>query len=448
MLGVDTRSMIKAKMYDAVKTPGSHQDGQHLLGSIQGDDHDELFDQEEAAMLRDGQAGTAPGNFTMNRENDTGEDEYLTPMQGVGIGATTSPGQFGLIQGSAGSAGGGNAGTKKFVIEEDEDFILAEEMRVLELEVKKYEIKLKRAKVAAMKLELEKIAPKVNGFPESHGKERQVDQVRRRDMLKIGVPDFKRGNADEVLNSITNFNYVLRACNLEAVAYLDKVGSAEEEVDLGTLVQRLVSKDSEVVASMRAEFGERGGRGSEMMRHLRDNFVNPLVYESTDAETELLKVDWKKLMNGDGTSIKAGLDKVWAILKLMPQGREGTEAGWIKYVLDRTPASLSMEYYQQVVKESIEVQQRAASSTRAFAIILSKAKNNLVRRETLFDKEYLKGGAPTLPDGPLLQGEPPHFNAHEKVSRDKGCTKCMLFGCAKAFDDEAECDVLGKPTKA
>ena len=24
----------------------------------------------------------------------------------------------------------------------------------------------------------------------------------------------------------------------------------------------------------------------------------------------------------------------------------------------------------------------------------------------------------------------------------------MLFGCAKAFNDEAECDVLGKPTKA
>ena len=81
---------------------------------------------------------------------------------------------------------------------------------------------------------------------------------------------------------------MLRACGLEAVAYLvlDEVGSTEEEVDLGTLVQRLVSKASEVVASMRAEFGEQGGRGSEMMRHVRDYFVNPLVYESTDAETE------------------------------------------------------------------------------------------------------------------------------------------------------------------
>ena len=84
-----------------------------------------------------------------------------------------------------------------------------------------------------------------------------------------------------------------------------------------------------------------------MMRQLRDYFVNRLVYESTDAETELLKIDWKKLMEGEmapSTKIKAGLDKVWAIIKLMPKGREGTEAGWIKYVLDHTPTSLSMEY--------------------------------------------------------------------------------------------------------
>ena len=92
------------------------------------------------------------------------------------------------------------------------------------------------------------------------------------------MPEFKRGDADEVLNSITNFNTVLRACGLEAVAYMDEVGSAEDEVDLGTLVQRLVAKDAEVVASMRAEFGERGGRGSEMMQHL---LLAPVSHSST-----------------------------------------------------------------------------------------------------------------------------------------------------------------------
>ena len=50
------------------------------------------------------------------------------------------------------------------------------------------------------------------------------------------------GDADEVLNSIANFNTVLRACGLESVEYMDEDGSAEDEVDLGTLVQRLVAK--------------------------------------------------------------------------------------------------------------------------------------------------------------------------------------------------------------
>ena len=184
-----------------------------------------------------------------------------------------------------------------------------------------------------MQNEIEKLSPQktnLSGFTDSRDRDGQAIQVRRREMLKIVVPDFKRGDVDEVLSSVTNFNCVLRACDLEAVAYLDKVGSAEEEVELGTLVQRLVSKDFEVVALMRAEFGERCERGSEMMRHLRSYFVNPLVYEGTDTETELLKIDWKKMMEGDGTKIKAALDKVWAITKLMPAGRGGTEGGWIK----------------------------------------------------------------------------------------------------------------------
>ena len=72
----------------------------------------------------------------------------------------------------------------------------------------------------------------------------------------------------------------------------------------------------------------------------------------------------------------------------------------------------------------------------------------MMRCESLFNEDYLKGGAATQADGPLLQGDPPYFNMHEKASRDKGCSKCQLFGCAKAFDDEVECDIYGKPTKA
>ena len=447
---MDTRAMSKAKIENHMKeSSGSDQNGMHLLGSIPGDD-DELYDQQEEAMRRDGKTeeekkSSSSHNFEEGREKSKGEDKFMTPLQGFGMGKTTSPAQDGMTRSIDGGAG---AVTKDFVIKGRE--AMMEEMMRLEMEMQQYEILLKRAKLKAMKIELEKLSPQnnfLNGISDKRGGDGRVDQVRRRDMLKIAVPEFKRGDADEVLNSIANFNTVLRACGLEAVAYMDEDGSAEDEVDLGTLVQRLVAKDAEVVASMRAEFGERGGRGSEMMQHLRDYFINPLVYESTDAETELLKIDWKQLMKGDGTSIKTGLDKVWAIIKLMPEGREGTEAGWIKYVLDRTPASLSMEYYQQILTESIEVQQKAAKSTRSFAVILAKAKNNMARRETLFDKDYLKGGAPTQAEGPLLQGEPLRFNMHEKKVLTVGCPKCSLFGCAKAWDGDDECDIFGKPTK-
>jgi hypothetical protein len=81
--------------------------------------------------------------------------------------------------------------------------------------------------------------------------------------------------------------------------------------------------------------------------------------------------------------------------------------------------------------EPVLVQQKAAKSTRFFAVLLAKSRNNVLRRETMFEKDYLKGGAPAQADGPLLQGEPPIFSMHEKVDRKKGCSRCQLFGCAK-----------------
>ena len=110
-------------------------------------------------------------------------------------------------------------------------------------------------------------------------------------MLKVEVGVFTRGDANEVLNSIANFNIAVKACGLEAVSHFERIGSAEEEDDLATLLGRFLSKDFEVVASMREEFDERDGTGSQMMRHLRDNFVNTLVYESTDAEVDLQQVN-------------------------------------------------------------------------------------------------------------------------------------------------------------
>ena len=450
MSGMDTRSMSRLMGLTALNDPGTLQDGSTCPSPGDKDAHDTQYDLEEEAMRRDGLAeelkNKNEGEVEVETKNEgPALDKYETPHQGIGSEATTTPKSAERVYGLW--AGNGGVMTKMFGIDEE---TLVEEEKRLALEERHYELILKQAKVDSMKndiekLHLEKLNLSGSSFSVQTDRIILAIQARRREMLKVVVSEFKRGDADEALNSVANFNFVLKACDLEAVAYFEKVGSTDEETDLSTLVRRFVSKDAGVVASMRAEFGERGGVGSEMMRHLRDNFIDPLVYESTDAESELLKIDWKKMMEGDGTKIKAALDKVWAITKLMPKGREGTEGGWIAYVLDRTPSALAMEYYRTMMHEPIEDQQKAARSTRSFAVMLGKARNNMMRRDSMFNKD--KSSDLPMLDGEPPLGLPPQVNAHEN-HREKGCPKCLLFGCAKAFQEESECDVFGKPTTA
>ena len=95
--------------------------------------------------------------------------------------------------------------------------------------------------------------------------------------------------------------------------------------------------------------------------------------------------------------------------------------------------------------EPIEIQQKAAKSTRSFAVMLGKSCTNMMRRDSMFNKDKSS-------DLLMLTGEPsqdpPQVNMREKGSRDKGCPRCQLFGCAKASKDVDECDIFGKPTTA
>ena len=69
----------------------------------------------------------------------------------------------------------------------------------------------------------------------------------------------------------------------------------------------------------------------------------------------------------------------------------------------------------------------------------------MMRRDSMFNKD--KSSDLPMLDGEPPLGLPPQVNAHEN-HREKGCPKCLLFGCAKAFQEESECDVFGKPTTA
>ena len=78
---------------------------------------------------------------TLVEESELGV--YETPHKGLGIGVMTRPTPVGLIPGL--SAGGGGVMTNKFAI--DEEDMLVEEEKRLALEVRHYEMLLKRAQV-------------------------------------------------------------------------------------------------------------------------------------------------------------------------------------------------------------------------------------------------------------------------------------------------------------
>ena len=104
---------------------------------------------------------------------------------------------------------------------------------------------------------------------------------------------------------------------------------------------------------------------------------------------------------------------------------------------------MAFEYHRHIVNESMETQQKAASSTRAFAVQLAKARNTMLRRANIS-----KGGFESSnEEKDEEKDEPPLSNAmHQKEWRDKGCSKCKLFGCPRGYDEAKECDIFGTPT--
>ena len=172
MSGPDPRARKSRYRYKTIDTTGSYQNGEHLLGPIPGGEYNESYDLEEEAMRMDGQTemknkSSAPSNIKMDREEITGKDENMTSLQGIGLGATTSPAQARLIQGFT-AGGGEEAVTKKFVINDEET--ICEEARQLDTKVNQYDIQVKRARLEAMETEFEKLSPKkiiLSGIPDS-----------------------------------------------------------------------------------------------------------------------------------------------------------------------------------------------------------------------------------------------------------------------------------------
>ena len=185
MSGPDPRARKSRYRYKTIDTTGSYQNGQHLLGPIPGDEDDESYDSEEEAMRMDGSAEKlGSGNEDEMKDEARVEVsnpfEYETQEEGLAIGSITRPTSLcftGL------SAGGEGAIIKKVLIDDEEK--LVEEKRRLVFEVMHYEVRLKRARLKAMKSELGKLSLEemyLSGF--SDWRYRQADEVREADCRK------------------------------------------------------------------------------------------------------------------------------------------------------------------------------------------------------------------------------------------------------------------------
>ena len=113
----------------------------------------------------------------------------------------------------------------------------------MEEELKRYEVMIKAARLRKMKAAFEQVSLEENclfgsglsGQRLNVGQGRVDHQARRREMFKLLVGNFKRGDAADVMNSVANFNVVLKVCGLEAVVYLESDGTDEHCLLQGSL---------------------------------------------------------------------------------------------------------------------------------------------------------------------------------------------------------------------
>ena len=80
-------------------------------------------------------------------------------------------------------------------------------------------------------------------------------------------------------------------------------------------------------------------------------------------------------------------------------------------------------------------------------LLMAKAGNKMIRRASIFKEVPMAPTAPAHLTGQLTGDFPPAVYAHERAL-EKGCGRCGMFGCAKAWKKEEECDILGVPTAA
>ena len=254
--------------------------------------------------------------------------------------------------------------------------------------------------------------------------------------LKVDIPPINVKSATEAQNSQWSFLGVCGVLGVKHVLTGETEGTEEQEQTIERALRRWTGRDPVIVASLRTAFGMEGGNGTDMYDHVLEHFIKPMVNELADAEAELDRFDWDTLFTSDPTVIKALMDTYINLVARQPRQPENGDKYWITYVLDRMPYDFANAVQWHLQHESMAVQMRASTSLTAFAVEISKAKNDQLRREA-------RGGR-TLAAPPGLGGAPAssYSLATNSTTMTPGVGKCGLAKCPTAKNKEWKCDVL------
>ena len=217
--------------------------------------------------------------------------------------------------------------------------------------------------------------------------------------FKVDVPKIEHASSADAENSLWAFFGACDVLGLLQVAKGDKEGTAAQQKQLGRLVRRWTKEDKAISTSLRTQFGQDGGSGSEMTNHVINHFITPRVSQYADAEAELEAYSWNKLFSSSPEVMKAMMDDIINLLHRQPRQPETGDAYWVNYVRERMDYTFAnaLSWHMQTVPS--DVQQLAATSLLTFAVEMSKAKTNELRRASRVQDKPISLFSTTSRDG-------------------------------------------------
>ena len=185
------------------------------------------------------------------------------------------------------------------------------------------------------------------------------DRYKRVDRRTVGLSAlklFKRGTADEALNSEWLFLADLEKLNLREIAvHGPKPGAGEDDVrgpaadsDLSNITVEWVSLDSSIVTEMRQLDVMFRAKGHARLRHVIKEYVDPHRADGEDARLRTSAFDWARIMHMSTDEAKAHITTFVSYIGLIPPDERGADKVWVERIRESLPPECSSELQAQM----------------------------------------------------------------------------------------------------